>query len=86
MDENQARLCPYPSTSEVGCKILELLGLVWMHVYPPQSICIEVVIHFNTHGLRWIYAHPNKALGIRTAGPSIDLGSTPYLLVLTKNQ
>jgi len=30
--------------------------------------------------------HPNKALGIRTAGPSIDLGSTPYLLVLTKNQ
>ena len=48
-----------------------LLGHVWMLIYPPQSMCVGVVggkfklnstsNHPNTHGLRWIHGHPNKA-------------------------
>jgi hypothetical protein len=35
-----------------------LLGLVWMHMYKPQSMWV----HFDIHGLRWTRVHPNKPL------------------------
>jgi hypothetical protein len=34
--------------------VVYILGLVWMHMYPPQSC------HSNTHGSREINVQPNK--------------------------
>ena len=61
--ENTMSMACMPSL-DISTHLAISLGLVWMHVYSLQSTCVEVEWndHFNTCGLRWIHAHPNKAL------------------------
>jgi hypothetical protein len=69
------------------------LDLIWMCMYSSQSTYVDVdwsgikpssiLFHFNTHGLRWIHVHPNKALSGKKFSASRMQGglcSTVWLL------
>ena len=36
-------------------------GLVWVPMYPSQSMYVGVGWYPNTYELKWIHEHPNKA-------------------------